>query len=71
MLTPQFDRMCDNCRMVRVPEVRYVSKRGKKWKIFTCRVCKRQDIEAVLPGSYFFPETGIDEIDAPEEPDNF
>lgn len=38
-------RECMSCHMVRIPDVRVVSKGKKRWDISTCRICKQQDIE--------------------------
>lgn len=57
----EMSRKCESCKMIRTPDKKVVKKKGKTWAIYTCRICKQQDIEAHIPiklfdGTYFKDE---------------
>lgn len=41
--------VCVNCKLDRIPEEQHIEQKGKKWRIYTCRVCKYKDIEEFVP----------------------
>lgn len=65
MYEPHYDRMCLNCKNVRIPDIEHVKKGRKHWTVYTCRICKRKDIEERVPkklwnGSYFEDDMEIE-----------
>ncbi len=60
-------RLCENCKHTRVPDTKIVKKRGKRWLILRCRICKLQDIELAGPpmrifkGGRFIEDTELEE----------
>lgn len=58
-------RMCDNCRLERTPDIKIVGHGRRKWTIFTCRMCKLQDIEVYIPVKIWTGTEFRDEVDEP------
>lgn len=40
-----YNRVCPHCSMDRIPEIKRVKQKGHKYVVYTCRVCKKHDIE--------------------------
>lgn len=63
MLERYYDRLCENCKNVRVPEIEHVKKGRKRWTIYTCRICKAKDIEETKPKLLWNGSFWSDELD--------